>query len=679
MIGEVQMPKLRHSTLTASGALGTKAGAAVAHPSDREDMHASHAPRGGMTALTIGALGVVYGDIGTSPLYAVNEIFFGHGHVAPTPGNVRGCISLVLWALTVVVGFKYIVFVLRADNDGEGGVFALYGLLHKYKRRGAAALVLLSALMLGAGLVFGDGIITPAISVLSAVEGIKVATPMFAGAVVPVTVVILTALFAIQYKGTARVGRVFGPVLICWFVAIGALGARQIAHQPEILQALSPMYGARFLRHAGLRPSLLVLGALMLVVTGGEALYADMGHFGARPIRAGWFALVYPALLLNYLGQGALLVSEAPVVGGQLFFSLVPRAMLLLRWWCWPPWRPSSRHRRLSPGAFSLASQAMALGLFPRLRIVHTHHAHAGQIYMPFVNWALYLGAILLVATFRSSSALASAYGLAVSGVMVATSVAMFPVGKLYWKWSVLRSGLLFGALAAVDVSFLMANSLKFLEGGFIPFSLGLALFGVMVTWRWGRKSTFAAYSAKHTMTMAELVRLHRRARSLPGAQRPADGAQAAALRARPHAGATATAMGPLRSFAPQPDIRRSDPSQGALRARRPLPGDGLPARPAQRQHHQRDAEFRLHGGPQRRARAGGIGQPSGNRPADRRAQLDRARFSGKPPALQSDEPRHGASGCGCLRCCATSRNPPITTTDWATRYNSRPRSCRCA
>jgi KUP system potassium uptake protein len=478
------------------------------HQPGRDDIHAWHAPRGGIAALTVGALGVVYGDIGTSPLYAVNEIFFGHGHVTPTPGNVLGCISLVLWALTVVVALKYIVFVLRADNDGEGGVFALYGLLHKYKRRGTA--LLLAGLMLGAGLVFGDGVITPAISVLSAVEGLRVATPMFAGAVVPLTAAILTALFAIQYKGTAGVGRIFGPMLICWFVAIGALGAPQVAHHPEILYALNPVYGLRFLRGVGLRPSLLMLGALMLVVTGGEALYADMGHFGARPIRLGWFALVYPALVVNYLGQGAFLLGGAPVAGGKLFFNLAPRALLL------PTVALATAatiiaSQALISGAFSLASQGMALGLLPRLRIVHTHHAHAGQVYMPFVNWALYLGAILLVVVFRSSSALASAYGLAVSGEMVATSVAMLAVGRLYWKWSVPASVLLFGAFAAIDATFLTANSLKFLEGGFIPFTLGVLLFVVMVTWRWGRKATFAAYSAKYTMTMAELIRIHRR------------------------------------------------------------------------------------------------------------------------------------------------------------------------
>jgi KUP system potassium uptake protein len=347
--------------------------------------------------------------------------------------------------------------------------------------------------------------------VLAAVEGIKGATPIFAHAVVPITVVILTALFAIQYQGTAGVGRIFGPVLICWFVTIALLGARQIVHRPEILQALNPAYGLSFLCQSGLRSSLLVLAALMLVVTGGEALYADMGHFGAGPIRAGWFGLVYPALMLNYLGQGAFLMAGAPIVGGKLFFSLVPHA-LLLPMVVLATLATIIASQALISGAYSLAAQGMALGLLPRLRIVHTHHAHAGQVYMPFVNCSLYLGAVLLVIVFGSSSALASAYGLAVSGQMVATSAAMFPVGKLYWKWGVARCGVLFGALAAVDAAFLAANSLKFFEGGFIPISLGLAIFVVMVTWRWGSKATFAAYSGKHTMTMAELVRIHRRA-----------------------------------------------------------------------------------------------------------------------------------------------------------------------
>jgi len=471
--------------------------------------HPAHARHGSFAALTIGAAGIVFGGIGTSPLYALDQLFLGHGGVPLTPDNVLGGLSLVIWALTVIVAFKYAILVLRADNDGEGGLFALYGLLHTHKHRGI--LIFLLALMLGAGLLFGDGIITPAISVLSALEGVGVASPTLVPAVVPVTALLLTLLFAVQKQGTAGIGRVFGPILICWFLVIAGLGLDQLRHHPEILAAFNPMYGLRFLARAGAYEALVVLGALMLVVAGGEALYADMGHFGAQPIRLGWFGLVYPALLLNYLGQGAYLLGGAPVAGGKLFFSLVPPAML------YPMVLLATlaaiiASQSLISGAFSLASQATALGLFPRLKIRHTHDAHAGQIYLPFINWSLYTGCIVLVFTFGSSSALASAYGLAVSGVMTITSFAMIPVARLCWAWTRLAVGLLWGALSAVTASFLLASSLKFLDGGFVPLSVGFAVFLVMVTWRWGRKATFAAYSAKDTMTVAELVRLHRAA-----------------------------------------------------------------------------------------------------------------------------------------------------------------------
>jgi KUP system potassium uptake protein len=487
--------------------------AAAPHPT--EPTHSSHAPdadvaqphgpHGGLFALTIGSLGVVFGDIGTSPLYAVNEIFFGPAKVSPTPENVLGCISLVLWALILVVAFKYVVFVLRADNDGEGGVFSLFGLLHKYKQAGLAGLLFL--LMLAAGLLFGDGIITPAISVLSAVEGLKVATPLFEHAAVPITIGVLTLLFAIQHKGTAKVGRVFGPVLILWFLALSVIGLRQILKAPGIFEALNPLHGARFLVRTGLRSSLLVFGAVVLTVTGGEALYADMGHFGKRPIRLSWFAMVFPALVLNYLGQGAYLLRGAPVVGGNLFYSLIPSfaiyPMVVLA-----TLATIIASQALISGAFSLASQGIGLGLFPRLRIVHTHHAHEGQIYVPFVNWALFVGCILVVVGFRSSSALAAAYGLAESGVMLATSLGMFFVVRLYWKWPAPVAFVVFGAFACIDGMFLFANSLKFFEGGFVPLLLGIVLFVVMITWRWGRKVTAAGYSQKQTMTMGELVAL---------------------------------------------------------------------------------------------------------------------------------------------------------------------------
>ncbi|MGO9485453.1 MAG: KUP/HAK/KT family potassium transporter [Rhodomicrobium sp.] len=468
-----------------------------------------HKPRGGQAALTIGAAGVVFGDIGTSPLYAVDQIFYGPANVAPSPANVLGCISLVIWSLTLIVSCKYAIFVLRANSDGEGGVFALYSLLHKYKEESRVFAVLLGGLMLGAGFLFGDGIITPAISVLSAVEGLKVATPMFADAVVPATVVILAALFAFQHKGTARAGRVFGPILLVWFAAISVLGVRQIELHPEILSAFNPVYGFTFLQQTEAHQALLTLGALMLVVTGGEAMYADLGHFGARPIRTGWFAIVFPALLLNYLGQGALMLGAPPAQAEQLFYSMVPQTLL------YPMVGLATlatviASQALISGAFSLTAQAVALGLLPRTRVVHTHDAHEGQIYIAFVNWALFAGCVALVFIFRSAGALAAAYGLAVSGVMVVTSIAMIPVGARYWKWGLTGSGAVFGFFTLVNLVFFAASSLKFLEGGFIPLGIGLAIFAIMRTWRWGRKATFAAYTAKHTMTMNRLVEFHK-------------------------------------------------------------------------------------------------------------------------------------------------------------------------
>ena len=465
------------------------------------------AARGGLAALTVGALGVVYGDIGTSPLYAMDQLFLGRGEASRAPADVIGGVSLVIWTITVIVAIKYALLVLRAQNDGEGGVFALYGLLHDGKKR--ATTLLLWALMLGAGLLFGDGIITPAISVLSAVEGLQVATPELASLIVPVTIGLLTALFLIQFKGASGIGIIFGPILALWFVAIAVLGVRQIVVHPDILAAFNPLYGLQFLHRAGLFDTLLILSALMLVVTGGEAMYADVGHFGAAPVRLSWFAVVFPALVLNYLGQGAYLLTGAPVTGGKLFYNLVPPPLL------YPMVALATvatviASQALISGAFSLAAQAIRLGLFPRLRLLHTHHHHAGQVYVPFVNWSLFAGCIVLVVTFGSSSALAAAYGLAVAGVMFITSLAMFPVARRYWKWGVMTTGLVWSALAVVNGSFFIASTLKFAEGGFVPLSIGIALFLVMATWRWGRKATFAAYSAKPTMSIGELVELHK-------------------------------------------------------------------------------------------------------------------------------------------------------------------------
>ena len=467
----------------------------------------SHAPYGSFATLTIGALGIVYGDIGTSPLYAMDQLFLGRAGGAQTPTDVLGGLSLVIWTITLIVAIKYAILVLRAQNDGEGGVFALYGLVAQPKRRGTA--FLLGALMLGAGLLVADGMITPAISVLAAVEGLHVATPALGHTVIPITIALLTALFAVQFEGTSGIGKVFGPILLVWFAVIAVLGASQIEQHPEVLAAFNPIYGLDFLRHAGSFDALLILGALMLVVTGSEAMYADVGHFGARPLRVSWFAVVYPALLLNYLGQGAFLLTGAPVAGGKLFYSLVPQSLL------YPMVLLAIvatiiASQALISGVFSLISQAIRLGLFPRLDLLHTHQAYPGQIYVPFINRLLFAGCILLVLTFGSSSALTPALALAVSGVTLITSLAMFPVARRYWNWGPATTGLVWGLLSVVSASFLVASSLKFLEGGFVPLSVGLAVFLVMTTWRWGRKATFAAYSTKSTMTMAELVSLHR-------------------------------------------------------------------------------------------------------------------------------------------------------------------------
>jgi KUP system potassium uptake protein len=477
----------------------------LSNPLHRSAAERSHKPHGNPLWLALAATGVVYGDIGTSPLYAVNEIFYGAGHVTPAPDNVIGCISLVVWTLTLIVSVKYLAFVLRADNDGEGGTFALYGLVHRYQRFGLGFLMWL--LMLAAGLLFGGGIITPAISVLAAVEGLGIAAPMLSPFVVPLTLVILSGLFAIQSKGTTRVGAVFGPVIVCWFAALLMLGTSQVAQRPEILAALDPSAGARFLYRVGVRAALPVLGSVVLAITGGESLYADMGHFGKRPIRSSWFVLVYPALLASYLGQGAFVLSGAAMRGNSVFYSLVPQA------WLVPLVVLATSaaviaSQALISGAFSLASQGIALGLLPRLKIVHTHHAHSGQIYLPFVNWALYVGCIALVVHFGSSTALAAAYGLSVAGVMVSTSIAMTAIARLVWRWSWPAVVLVFGPIALIDLGYLTATTLKFMDGGYIPLVLGALLFLVMTTWRWGRKATAAAYASKHTMTMGALVEL---------------------------------------------------------------------------------------------------------------------------------------------------------------------------
>lgn len=437
-----------------------------------------------MAALTLGALGVVYGDIGTSPLYAFRETFH-HAHgLDVSETSVLGMLSLVFWSLILVISIKYMAFVLRADNRGEGGVLALLALLEPGSARGLRALVVLGGLF-GTALLFGDGIITPAISVLSAVEGFEVATPAFQRYVVPLAVVILVALFTVQRRGTGTMGMIFGPVMVTWFGVIAILGVASIAEEPGVLRAAWPGYAAAtFTAHPA--ESFLALGAVFLVVTGGEALYADMGHFGRRPIAYGWFGLVLPALLLNYAGQGALLLRD-PVAAEQPFYLLGPG------WSTWPlavlaTTATIIASQALISGAFSLAMQASRLDYLPRLRLQHTSAHEHGQVYIPAVNWALMAACVATVLTFGSSSSLAAAYGVAVTATMLITTVLLFRVAREHWHWPLALVAPVFGAFLIVDFAFLGANLLKVPQGGWFPLVVGLLVFATMTTWRSGRQ-----------------------------------------------------------------------------------------------------------------------------------------------------------------------------------------------
>ncbi len=459
--------------------------------SQKGSQHLSNEKNKSLLFLSIAALGVVYGDIGTSPLYTVNEIFFGHGNNSVTTTSIFGAISLIFWSLTLLVTIKYVFFVLRAEYDGEGGVFALFGLLRGMSAKGIA--IITTVLVLGAGLLFGDGMITPAISVLSAVEGLSVITPDFQQYVVIITVIILTCLFAIQYKGTLSIGRVFGAVMSVWFAALALMGLVAITHDPAILNALNPLYGLHFIASIGIFKTMLTLGAVVLAVTGGEALYADLGHFGMIPIRMSWLAYVYPALVLNYLGQGAYLLSGNTVLQNNIFYSMVPH-MLLIPMVVLATIATIIASQALISGAFSLTAQAIAQGVSPNFKIVHTSHHHVGQIYVPVMNWFLYVGCIALVISFRSSSNLATAYGLAVTGVMLTTSIAMLAISIHKWRWSWFKSILIFGSFIIIDAAFLISNSLKFLQGGYVPFTVGIVLFTFMMVWKWGRELVSRAF-----------------------------------------------------------------------------------------------------------------------------------------------------------------------------------------
>ena len=448
-----------------------------------------HAPPEGkrLAILSVTALGVVYGDIGTSPLYALRECFKAEYGILPTPGNIVGVLSLILWSLILVVSVKYIVFILRADNRGEGGILALLALILQQKRRvddKRRRVALIAFGLFGAALLYGDGVITPAISVLSAVEGLEVGAPALGHVVVPITLAILAVLFMVQRYGTARVGAAFGPFMLLWFATIAALGVRAIVGTPSVLVAANPWHGVIFFREHGLA-GFLTLGAVVLSVTGAEALYADMGHFGKRPIRIAWFTVVLPALLLNYFGQGALLLRN-PAAASNPFYMLAPQGFQ------WPLLIIATTaavvaSQALISGAFSLTQQSIQLGYSPRMQIIHTSKQEAGQIYIPEVNRALMIGCLLLVIGFRSSSGLSAAYGIAVTGTMAITSLLFAVVARSRWNWSLPRVIAITSAFMLIDLSFLAANVIKVEHGGWVPIVIGIGVYTLMSTWKRGR------------------------------------------------------------------------------------------------------------------------------------------------------------------------------------------------
>jgi KUP system potassium uptake protein len=449
--------------------------------------HRDQNPTGKRLAiLTLTALGVVYGDIGTSPLYSIKEIF-GHLYgLQPTRDNVFGILSLIVWALTLVISVKYVSFVLRADNRGEGGQFALLALIFP---RGTPSSftkggVFVALALFGTALLYGDGIITPAMSVLGAMEGLEFAMPSLAKYIVPITVVILATLFAVQRFGTDLVGKAFGPITLVWFITIGTLGAVEIAQQPSILAAVNPMYAVHFVQANG-SLSFFVLGSVVLVITGGEALYADMGHFGRKPIRYAWVLLVFPALLLNYFGQGALLL-ERPEAAENPFFLLAPD------WFLIPLLIIATlaaivASQAMISGAFSTTRQGIALGFIPRLEIKHTSTVEEGQIYIPEVNWFIAVGCLIVVLAFRNTSNLGAAYGIAVTGTMLITSVLFYMVARLRFRWEPWKAAALAGLFFTVDLFFFSANVVKLMNGGWVPMALGVCLFLLMLTWKRGR------------------------------------------------------------------------------------------------------------------------------------------------------------------------------------------------
>ena len=473
--------------------------------------HSSHAipdkSLGRLSLLVVGAAGVVYGDIGTSPLYALRESLAHTTHHGVAENEVVGVISLLTWALLISVTIKYVIFLMRADNKGEGGTLSLMALAQSAIGQKTSIVFVLG--IAGAALFYGDAVITPAISVLSAVEGLKLVTPVFDPYILPIALAILLALFAVQSHGTSGVAALFGPVMLVWFATLAVLGLWHISDDPRIFAALWPGYGIVFLWQNG-QVGFVVLGAVVLAVTGGEALYADMGHFGKRPIRIAWTFLVLPALLLNYFGQGALVLAN-PGAASNPFFLMAPD-WALLPLVILATIATIIASQAVITGAYSLTQQAIQLGLLPRLKIRHTSAEQAGQIYMPQVNAVLFIGVILLVLTFRTSSAFASAYGIAVTGAMAVDTALGFIVARYLWGWSLRNALLVVVPLMLVDLTFLAANLMKFIEGGWLPVLLGAALCIIMWTWLRGTKLV-REKSRRHSVPIGQLVRMLRKSK----------------------------------------------------------------------------------------------------------------------------------------------------------------------
>jgi len=474
----------------------------IAVSGTNEKIHA--APTAGFWGLTLGSIGVVYGDIGTSPLYAMRESVLaavGAGNPASEP-VVLGILSLVIWALLIVVTAKYVLLLLHADNNGEGGTLALMALAQRGLGRAGASIILLG--IISGALFYGDAVITPALSVLSAIEGLKIVTPAFDPYVVPITVVILLALFLVQSRGTASIAAFFGPITLVWFITLASAGIWHVAQNPIVLTAINPLHGIEFLIAHRL-VGFLTLGAVFLVVTGSEALYADLGHFGRRPIQAAWLFVALPALTINYLGQGALILADPKNIENPFFllypeWALLPMVVLATA-------ATVIASQAVITGAYSLTQQAISLGLLPRFEIRHTSAALFGQIYMPRVNTLLLIGVLLLVLLFRSSSALASAYGIAVTGTMVVTSMLAFVAIWKVWRWSAVAAACIIGPFLLIDLTFLSANMLKIFEGGWMPLALGSMVMLIMYTWRRGSR-ILSEKTRRLELPCADLIRI---------------------------------------------------------------------------------------------------------------------------------------------------------------------------